>query len=199
MKNKEINEIKKYAKQNNVPIMHDKGIKYLVNFIKENEINTVLEIGTAIGYSAIIMALSNPKLKIITIERDEERYLEAIKNIKKFDLESRIKLIFNDAVDVKLNEKFDLIFLDGAKGKNIEFFEQFEKNLNEDGYIITDNIYFHGYVEMNEDEIDSKNLRGLVRKIKNYIEFLENHEKYNTKFIRDGDGLSITTRKKEEL
>ncbi len=197
MNSKEINSIKKYAKENNVPIMNDDGLKYLLSLIKKEKINKVLEIGTAIGYSAIMMCLSNPKLKVVTIEREKERYLEAIKNIKLLNLEDRISLIFNDALDVKLTDKFDLIFLDGAKGKNIEFFEYFEKNLEEDGIIVTDNIYFHGYVEIPEDEIDSKNLRGLVRKIKLYIEYLNNNVKYETIFVKNGDGLSITRRKKE--
>lgn len=194
---KEINEIKNYADINNIPIMNDKGLKYLLNFIEEHDIKTILEVGTAIGYSAIMMCLASSNIKVVTIERDETRYLEAIKNIKKFNLENRITLIFNDALEVKLNDKFDLIFLDGAKGKNIEFFEHFEKNLNPLGYFITDNIYFHGYVEMEEIKIDSKNLRSLVRKIKNYIEYLKNNENYDTLFVSDGDGLAITTRKRE--
>lgn len=194
-----INELKKYAKEQDIPIMQDKGLNYLIKFINDNNIKTVLEIGTAIGYSAIMMCLSNEKLKVVSIERDEERYLEAIKNVKKFDLENRITLIFNDALNTDINDKFDLIFLDGAKGKNIDFFEYFERNLNMDGYIITDNIYFHGYVEMEESLIESKNLRGLVRKIKEYIEYLKSLDKYETTFERVGDGLAITTRKKEEL
>lgn len=194
-----INELKKYAKEQDIPIMQDKGLNYLIKFINDNNIKTVLEIGTAIGYSAIMMCLSNEKLKVVSIERDEERYLEAIKNVKKFDLENRITLIFNDALNTDINDKFDLIFLDGAKGKNIDFFEYFERNLNMDGYIITDNIYFHGYVEMEESLIKSKNLRGLVRKIKEYIEYLKSLDKYETTFERVGDGLAITTRKKEEL
>ena len=81
-----INEISTYAKENNVPIMLDDGIEYLTNYIIKNNVNSVLEIGTAIGYSAIMMALTNPSLSVTTIERDEKRYLEALKNIKKLNL-----------------------------------------------------------------------------------------------------------------
>lgn len=192
-----IKEIKEYAEVENVPIMQDEGIEFLTKFIVDNHINSVLEIGTAIGYSAIMMALSNTKLKVVSIERDEERYLEAVKNIKKFKLEDRITLIFKDALEVSLNEKFDLIFLDGAKGQNINFFERFEKNLENDGYVITDNINFHGYVQKDESEIQSRNLRGLVRKIKDYIKYLKTSTKYETIFYEKGDGISVTTRKRK--
>ncbi len=190
-----IKEFKEYASKENVPIMQDAGIEFLTTFILKHQITKVLEVGTAIGYSAIMMALSSPNLKIITIERDEERYLEALKNIKKFDLENRITLIFGDALDVNLDDKFDLIFLDGAKGKNIDFLEHFEGNLEEDGFFITDNINFHGYVKKDESEIKSRNLRGLVRKIKKYIDYLKNSNIYTTKFYEIGDGIAVTNKK----
>lgn len=190
-----IKEIKEYAKTNDVPIMQDEGIDFLTTFIIKNQINSVLEIGTAIGYSAIMMALANPNLKIVTVERDEERYLEAIKNIKKFNLEGRITPLFQDAIELTLNNKFDLIFLDGAKGQNINFFEHFEKNLNDNGYFITDNIGFHGYVEKDENEIKSRNLRGLVRKIKAYIEYLKENPNYDTTFYKKGDGIAVSHKK----
>jgi len=190
-----IKELKEYAQREKVPIMLDDGIDYLTTFILKHQITKVLEVGTAIGYSAIMMALSNKNLKITTIERDENRYLEALKNVKKFGLEDRITLIFNDALDVYLNEEFDLIFLDGAKGKNIDFFEHFEKNLNDNGYFVTDNINFHGYVSKEEEEIKSRNLRGLVRKIKNYINYLQESNTYVTEFLDIGDGIAVTRRK----
>lgn len=187
-----INEIRTYAKENNVPIMLDDGIEYLTNYIIKNNVNSVLEIGTAIGYSAIMMALANPSLSVTTIERDEKRYLEALKNIKKLNLENRITLIFNDALDVNIAGKFDLIFIDAAKAQSIKFFEKFEKNLNPTGVIITDNIKFHGLVDKNEEEIESRNLRALVRKVKEYITYLKENEHYETEFLELGDGISIS-------
>lgn len=187
-----INEIRTYAKENNVPIMLDDGIEYLTNYIIKNNVNSVLEIGTAIGYSAIMMALANPSLSVTTIERDEKRYLEALKNIKKLNLENRITLIFNDALDVNITGKFDLIFIDAAKAQSIKFFEKFEKNLNPTGVIITDNIKFHGLVDKNEEEIESRNLRALVRKVKEYITYLKENERYETEFLELGDGISIS-------
>jgi len=191
-----IKEIKEYAEKNNVPIMTDEGISFLTNYIYKNKVKEILEIGTAIGYSAIMMALTNPDIKITSIERDEKRYLEAIKNVKKLNLEDRINLIYNDALEVKINDNFDLIFIDAAKAQNIKFFEKFEKNLKEDGTIITDNILFHGLVEKEESEIESRNVRQLVRKVKNYINYLKENKNYETEFKNIGDGLAISKRKK---
>ena len=190
-----IKEIREYAKDNKVPIMQPEGIDFLTTFIIKHQIKNVLEIGTAIGYSAIMMSLCSPTLKVTTIERDEERYLEAIKNIKKLNLENRVTLIFNDALKTKINEKYDLIFIDAAKAQNIKFFELFERNLNPEGYIITDNMYFHGLVKKNEKEIVSRNLRGIVRKIKDYINFLKNNDRYNTTIYEVGDGIAVSEKK----
>ena len=193
-----INEIRAYAKEEKVPIMMDDGLKFLIEYIAKNKIQSVLEIGTAIGYSSIMMALSNSSLTITTIERDEKRYLEALKNIKKLKLEDRITLIFNDALDVSLSEKYDLIFIDAAKAQSIKFFEKFEKNLNPSGTIITDNLKFHGLVDKDEEEIESRNLRALVRKIKEYISFLKGNINYKTDFYELGDGISVSKRIEEK-
>lgn len=187
-----LKELKEYASENNIPIMQDEGIKYLTNYIKQNNIKKVLEIGTAIGYSAIMMCLANEETSVVSIERDEKRYLEAIKNIKKFKLEDRIHLIFNDALEVKLNDKYDLIFIDAAKAQNRKFFEKFASNLIEHGTIITDNMNFHGLVFEKEEKIESRNLRQLVRKVKEYRTFLENNPNYNTEILNIGDGIAIS-------
>lgn len=192
----EVRKIKEYALEKKVPIMQDEGIDFLTTFLIKNQIKSVLEVGTAIGYSAIMMALSNPYVKITSVERDEVRYLEALKNIKKLRLDDRITLIFKDALDLKLEEKFDLIFLDAAKSQNINFFNLFSSNLNSEGYIITDNLEFHGLVAKDEKEIKSRNVRGIVRKIKDYIRFLESNTSYETTFYKIGDGISVSKSKK---
>lgn len=189
----QIKEIKKYALDNKVPIMVDDGIDFLTNFVASNHVKNILEIGTAIGYSAIMMALANPNVKITSIERDKDRYLEAVKNVKKFSLENRITLIFNDALEVSIDGEFDLIFLDAAKGQNIRFFEKFERNLKENGTIITDNMNFHGLVG-NENETMSRNLRGLLRKIEEYQDYLKTRTDYSVNFLSIGDGIAIATK-----
>ncbi len=191
----EINKIKEYAKRENVPIMQDEGIEFLTSFIEKKQIKNILEIGTAIGYSAIMMSSVNSSIHVTTIERDETRYLEALKNIKEMGLEDRITLVFNDALNVDFSDEFDLIFIDAAKGKNKDFFNHFEKNLKQTGYIITDNMGFHGYVEMNEEDLPSKNIASIVRKIKDYIFFLENNMVYKTIIYKIGDGIAVTERR----
>lgn len=189
-----IDDLKKEALDNKIPIMQDYGIDFLLEFIKKNKIKRILEIGTAVGYSAIKMAALNDFIEVVSIERDEVRYLKATENVKLVGLEDRIDLIFGDALDVEISGIFDLIFIDAAKGKNIEFFEKFEHNLSDDGYIVTDNLKFHGYVDMEISNIQSRNIRGLVRKIRKYIDFLQNNEHYKTKFLDIGDGISISSK-----
>ena len=189
-----IEELEKYAKENRIPIMQKDGIEYLCNYIKNNNIKNILEIGSAIGYSAIKMAQIDPNIKITTIEKDKERYNIAVQNIKKFNLENRIDLILNDALNIDINKKYDLLFIDASKGNNIDFFNKFKNNLLGNGVIITDNLSFHGLVE-NEELAITKNQTGLVKKIKKYIDFLDTNREFNTKYVSVGDKISISIRK----
>lgn len=188
-----IREMRTYAEKENVPIMQRDGINFLVEQIIKKDVKSILEIGTAIGYSTIIMAFIRDNIKITSVERDEKRYLKAVKNVKKAHLEDRINLIFNDALEVNIKDKYDLIFIDAAKAQNIKFFEKFKDNLNEKGLIITDNMNFHGLTEK-EEEIKSRNLRALVRKIKNYRKYLEENAEFKTEFLNIGDGIAISKR-----
>lgn len=188
-----IREMRTYAEEENVPIMQRDGINFLVEQIIKKDVKNILEIGTAIGYSTIIMAFIRDNIKITSVERDEKRYLKAVKNVKKAHLEDRINLIFNDALEVNIKDKYDLIFIDAAKAQNIKFFEKFKDNLNEKGLIITDNMNFHGLTEK-EEEIKSRNLRTLVRKIKNYRKYLEENTEFKTEFLNIGDGIAISKR-----
>lgn len=188
-----IREMCTYAEEENVPIMQRDGINFLVEQIIKKDVKSILEIGTAIGYSTIIMAFIRDNIKITSVERDEKRYLKAVKNVKKAHLEDRINLIFNDALEVNIKDKYDLIFIDAAKAQNIKFFEKFKDNLNEKGLIITDNMNFHGLTEK-EEEIKSRNLRALVRKIKNYHKYLEENTEFKTEFLNIGDGIAISKR-----
>ncbi len=189
-----LDEIKDYAHKNNVPIMLDDGIEFLTNYIRENNIKNILEIGSAIGYSAISMALVSDDVHVTTIERDVNRYNEAIKNISKMHLEDRINVILSDAFDVELNDCFDLIFIDAAKAQYIKFFNKFDSNLKSGGVVFSDNLNFHGLTHTNE-YIESRNVRGLVRKLNQYIDFLNENKDYNTSFYDIGDGISVSIKK----
>ena len=186
--------IEDYAHENNIPIMLSDGIEFLTDFIKKNNVKRILEIGSAIGYSAIRMALVSPDIHVVTIERDVERYNEAVKNINDFGLSDRIDIRLADALECDVDGEFDLIFIDAAKAQYIKFFEKYKSNLAEDGVIISDNLSFHGMVD-NMDSITNRNTRQLVGKIAKYIDFLKNNEEFYTEFISIGDGIGISRRK----
>jgi predicted O-methyltransferase YrrM len=186
-----IEKIEKYAKENKIPIMQKDGIDYLCNFIKENNIKNILEIGSAIGYSAIRMALIDEDITVTTIEKDLTRYEIAVNNIKEFKLDKRITIINGDALETNVNSKFDLLFIDASKGHNIDFFNRYKVNIKDTGYIVTDNLSFHGLVE-DETLIQTKNQRGIVRKIKMFLDFLDNNREFTTTYVSVGDKISIS-------
>ena len=187
-------EMEQYALDNNVPIIEKKSIAFIMKYIKNNNIKNILEIGSAIGYSAILMASSTQEVQVTTIERDEVRYMECLKNVKKCGMERKINVVYQDALELNLHEdqKYDLIFIDAAKGQYIKFFEKYKHFLSDNGTIITDNINFHGYVG-ESSKLDKGNLKSLVEKIEGYIDFLKNNSEFDTKFYDIGDGLSVTT------
>lgn len=190
-------EMEEYAKEHNVPIIEKESIAFIIKFIKANNIKDILEIGSAIGYSAILMASVNEDVKVTTIERDEVRYMECLKNVKKCNLQDRINVVYQDALEVNLSGvSYDLIFIDAAKGQYTKFFEKYKYFLNPGGVIISDNLKFHGHVG-NRNNIASRNLKQLVGKIENYIDFLKENEEFETKFYDVGDGLSVSIRKND--
>ena len=191
----QILEMERYANEKNVPIIEKKSIAFIMKYIKENNIKNVLEIGSAIGYSAILMASSTQDCVVTTIERDEVRYMECLKNVKKCGMEKKINVVYQDALELNLSDdlRYDLIFIDAAKGQYTKFFEKYKNFLNPNGTIITDNIKFHGYVG-ESSKLDKGNLKSLVE---NYIEFLKSNTEFDTEFYDIGDGLSVSTWKHE--
>ena len=186
-----MHELEEYAKINNVPIMLPDGIEFLVNYIKENNYKNILEIGTAIAYSAIKMASISSDIHITTIERNDTMYDKALENISKYHMEDQIKVIKGDALDIEIDGSYDLIFIDAAKSQYIKFFEKYSPFLTDNGTIITDNLNFHG-LRGKKDTIESKNLRSMMNKLDNYINYLKENKEYTTKFIDIGDGIGIT-------
>lgn len=193
-----IYEMEEYANEHNVPIIEKKSIAFIMKYIKTHNIKNILEIGSAIGYSAILMASSKENVTVTTIERDEARYMECLKNVKKCKLDKIINVVFQDALEVNMgDQKYDLIFIDAAKGQYTKFFEKFKYFLNDGGVIITDNLKFHGHVG-NSANIESKNLKSLVEKIESYITFLKENDEFDTEFYDIGDGLSVSVKKNEK-
>ncbi|MFD1736682.1 O-methyltransferase [Bacillus salitolerans] len=187
-------KMEQYAKENDVPIMELIGIEALLQLLRLVEPKAILEIGTAIGYSAIRMAKALPETKIVTIERDEERYNKALSYIKEANVENQIKVILSDALDVTISGTFDCIFIDAAKGQYTKFFEKYEQHLAKSGVIISDNVLFKGLVAANNT--DNRRIKSLVKKIQGYNDWLMNHPSYHTTILPIGDGIAISKLKR---
>lgn len=188
-----IEDILKNARNRHIPVMLDEGMKFLLKYIKENNICNILEIGSAVGYSAIRFALLKDNIKVTSIEINEELHHEALANVTSFGLGDRINLILGDALKIEVDGNYDLIFIDAAKSQYINFFEKYKNYLTPNGVIVTDNLSFHGLVE-NPTLTHNRNTRQLVRKIAKYIDFLKENKEFETTFYHKGDGISISRR-----
>ncbi|WP_455663337.1 O-methyltransferase [Pradoshia sp.] len=192
-------EMEDYAKVNGVPIMELSGMEPLLQILKIQKPRRILEIGTAIGYSALRMAYALPDATVLTIERDEERLVKAYEYIERANMGDRVLVIKGDALEteplVSSQGPFDCLFIDAAKGQYQRFFEIYEKYLAPGGIIYTDNVLFKGLVAEELESIESKRTRNLVKKIKGYNEWLISHEDYETVILPVGDGLAISKKK----
>lgn len=194
---KRIKDIKAYALENDVPIVLDGGLEIILDEIKKNKVKKILEVGCAIGYSSINMALASEDIIVHTIERNEKMYNKAIENVKRMELEDRIKIFYSDALTLDedlLFYDYDLIFVDAAKAQYIKFFEKYEKHLKIGGIIISDNLSFHGLAEKwrEGDNSMSRDLRALMRKVNKFIDWLKENDKYETVFYDQGDGVAVS-------
>lgn len=189
------------GQMNDVPIIGDDSLMVVLSLMKTKNVKNILEIGTAIAYSAISFVSDDESRYVDTIERDEVMYNEALKNIKEVGLEKNINVIFGDAnlVDTtNFEKKYDVIFIDAAKAQYQKFFEKYVPYLKDDGIIITDNILFHGCVEQVvyvEGEPLSKNVRKMAEKLDVYNHYLNSLQDFKTYYLNIGDGLAITVRR----
>ncbi|AZB44913.1 O-methyltransferase [Bacillus sp. FJAT-42376] len=197
-----IQEMESYAREHGVPIMEAAGMEVLLQFLRIHSPHRILEIGTAIGYSAIRMATAVPKASIISIERDQERYNQALVRIEQMGLSSRIHVHYGDALDlsdpIQSEGPFDALFIDAAKGQYQRFFELYAPMLSHKGIIITDNILFKGLVAEEQDQIENKRKRSLVKKIAGYNGWLMSHPDYDTCIIPVGDGIAVSIKRGEQ-
>ena len=198
-----LQEVEKDAVMAEVPVIKRSTQTLLAFLLDMAKPAAVLEIGTAVGFSSMLVSEYTKESTIIdTIEKVPARIKCAKENFKKYNKESRINLIEGEASEIlellaSQGKKYNFVFMDAAKGQYIKFFEKFENYLNPGGIIITDNLKFHGLVEKKE-EIESRNVRGLVNKIEKYVDFLKQNEEYITKFYDIGDGISVSFRKNDE-
>ena len=194
-----ITKMRELALNQKVPIIDDEGLVFLLFLVKTKKVRRILEIGTAIGFSAINMAMISREIFIETLEKDESLYRQALENIEEAGLTSQITVIHADALLYNLENldgDYDLIFIDAAKAQYQKFFTKYEPLLAKEGIVVTDNLLFHGLVDSKE-KMMSKNVRHLVNKIDNYNQWLANHPDFNTSFFTLGDGMAVSQRREE--
>jgi len=190
-----VQEIKEKALDRKIPIIMDDTLEVIGKVLKEKNPNSILEIGTAVGYSAI--CFSNYLLEdgfIDTIEREKEKVEEARKNIESLKLENKINIIEGDAVEIlpALNKKYDVIFIDAAKGKYPFFLKEALRLLENEGIILADNILYKGYVM---GDYNKHKHRTAVRNLREYIKKIEENPILETEILDVGDGLSISKKR----
>lgn len=187
-------EMENFAHENNVPIVTKEVAEYLKFIVKTHKVKNILEVGTAIGYSGILMAkeIVEQDGKLYTIEIDEERYNQAQENIKKSGL-SNIVSIKGDAVEEikKIEENFDFVFIDASKGHYMDFFEDSIKLLNKSGIIFIDNIMFRGYLYKEYP----KRFKTIVKRLDSFIDSLYKREDGDFVLLPFGDGVGLFHKK----
>ncbi|SHE28289.1 O-methyltransferase [Alkalibacter saccharofermentans] len=185
-------ELEGYAEKNNVPIIHPEVRQLIGILLQTGGYEKILEIGTAIGYSALSFVKKNENITVDTIELNEDMVKLAGENIEKAGYDDRIKIIYGDASKVvpELEKKYDVIFLDGAKGHYIHMLEDCLRLLNPGGMIISDNVLFRGMVA--SDELVKRRKITIVKRMRKYLEALSDHPRLDTSIIPIGDGLAIS-------
>ncbi|GAB2554742.1 O-methyltransferase [Gracilibacillus alcaliphilus] len=192
-----VQKLQLQAEAHHVPIMDKQGIRLLQQLIRLYQPKRILEIGTAIGYSALRMVEAKNDLQVVTIERNEEMYKQALHNIQEQGQTEHIKVIFGDALEtvdkVEPLADFNMIFIDAAKGQYRHFFDLYQPLLHAGGVIVTDNVLFRGFVANPEEA--PKRLRNMSAKIDQYNRWLLEHEDYDTVILPVGDGVAISVRR----
>lgn len=193
-----LQQIKEKALENRVPIIMDDTLEKIVELLKEVKPKRLLEIGAAVGYSAICFE-KHVSLKIDTIEQDEERFLEAKKNIEDLGLSSKINLIKGNAVEILQNmnieneeEKYDFVFIDAAKSKYPIFLEESLKLTTKNAVIVADNVLFKGYVL---SDYNKHKQRTAVRHLREFLQMIKNNENLESEVLEIGDGLAVIRKK----
>ena len=192
----ELEKIKQKALENHIPIIMDDTLEAIKKYLKDKKVKKILEIGTAVGYSAMCFTeFLEEDGYIDTIERDAERVAEARENIQKVEVANKINIYEGDAVEIlpTFNEKYDVVFIDAAKGKYPFFLSQALRLINDEGIIFADNILYKGYVL---SDYNKHKQRTAVRNLREYIKEVSENPNLETEILEVGDGLAISKIKK---
>ncbi len=197
MNKQELAKIKEKALDDHIPIIMDDTLAVIQEELKELKLNKILEIGTAVGYSAICFSeFLSENGKIDTIEREAERVLEAKENIKKAEVAEKINIMQGDATQIlpTLNEKYDMIFIDASKGKYPFFLKEALRLLAPNGIIFADNVLYKGYVLSDYNKHKQRTAVRNLREFLKEVNELQESQKYRTRVLEVGDGLAIISR-----
>ena len=187
-----LDKIKEKALEEHIPIIMDDTLEVIGKYLEKEKPKRILEIGTAVGYSAICFSEFLDKDGVIdTIERDEERIKEAKINIKNMNLEKVINIYEGDAIEIlpTLDEKYDVVFIDAAKGKYPFFLKEALRMINKNGIIFADNILYKGYVM---SDYNKHKQRTAVRNLREYIKEITENPNLETEILEVGDGLAVS-------
>ena len=187
-----LENIKQKALEEHIPIIMDETLEVIEKYLNKNKPNRILEIGTAVGYSAICFTQFLAENGVIdTIEREADRVEEAKKNIKLAEVENKINIYEGDAVEIlpTLNNKYDVVFIDAAKGKYPFFLKEALRMINKDGIIFADNILYKGYVM---SDYNKHKQRTAVRNLREYIKEVSENPNLETEILEVGDGLAVS-------
>ncbi|MFS1513808.1 O-methyltransferase [Chengkuizengella sp. SCS-71B] len=192
-RNAVLKRLEKEAKKEGIPNIQLQSIQFINVLLKSIQPKNILEIGSAIGYSGIHMAEAAPMAEIITLEMDEKRAARAVQNFQEAGVSERVKLVLGDAAETlpALQESFDFIFIDAAKGQYKKFLELSLKHCKQGTVIVSDNVFFQGFVTKERDELEPR-FRNMIDKLNKYNELLSNHPQLETSFVSIGDGLAIS-------
>ncbi len=215
----DVESLKQEARENGIPVMQDEGLRFICDYIRAHNVRTILEIGSATGCSAIQFASVSTDVRVVTVELDEKRFVQAVENVADAGLSDRVRVIHGDALRLEtlarveaelagaavtssgsgaaaevVGATADLIFLDAAKSQYIAFFEMYEKFLSPHGAIISDNLLFHGMTAGYRKTYNYNTIK-LLRKIRGFIIYLMANKNFDTTFYTLGDGVSVSTRR----
>ena len=184
-------KVKEKALENHIPIIMDDTLDVIKKILKENNPKRILEIGTAVGYSAACFVKYAEDCIVDTIEIDEERAKEAVQNIKDMEIENRINIMIGNAVDIlpTLNPGYDIVFIDAAKSKYSIFLEEGIRLINDKGIILADNVLYKGYVM---SDYNKHKQRTAVRHLREYIKEVTENPALETEIFEVGHGSAIS-------
>lgn len=193
-----IEEMERYAEDQCVPIMDSGGIETFIGLLRIQRPKKILELGSAIGYSAIRIAGALKESTIVTVERDPARYQKAFDNIQRSDCAERIQIIEADALLTEdpaiFEQTYDALFIDAAKGQYQRFFEKYASTVATGGVIYCDNLFMHGMVLLEANEVPRRK-RTMIRNLKEFTRWVMAHPDFETALLPVGDGLLIAVKK----